>query len=260
MRKFFLLIGIIYFVFYFVLIGSQENWQKVSNQNYNLYYKTVDSNKVNVLETYLENGIKIVQKYFDKSFEKKFDVYVFPSRQELDLQWAKDWNISGFKSECWMVASGVAHRLDILSINRWKQEACEHNPDDIDATQKIITHELVHVFQGQNNPIPDFTGMDDLGWFVEGLAVLVAGQVDSTRINDLKAANEQNKLPLQLKNFWSGKYRYSFSGSLVQYIESKYGAATISKLLKCTKQSEILDLLRLTEDELISDWKKFINR
>lgn len=190
MNKVFILSTLVCLLLCQSITASVDDWQKSIHNKFTLYYKLEDSNKVNVLETYLENGIKTVQEYFSNTFEKKFDVYIFPSRKKLDSQWGKNWNIPGFKSECWMVASGVAHSLDLLSINRWKKEACEHNPDDFDATQKIITHELVHVFHGQQNPVPDFTGLDDLGWFIEGIAVLVSGQLDSTRTKDLIEARD----------------------------------------------------------------------
>ena len=44
--------------------------------------------------------------------------------------------------------------------------------------QALIAHELVHVYHGQRSPRPDFHGMDDVGWFVEGLAVLASGQLE----------------------------------------------------------------------------------
>jgi len=260
MNKVLILGTFVYLLFCKSLIASVDDWQKSIHKNFTLYYKPGDSNNVLTFEAYLENGIKTVQEYFNKSYEKKFDVYIFPSRKELDAQWEKDWNIPGFKSECWMVASGVAHRLDILSTNRWKDEACEHNPDDLEATQKIITHELVHVFHGQQNPVPDFTGLDNLGWFIEGIAVLVSGQLDSKRTKDLIEAREQNKLPDKLTNFWTGKYRYPVSGSIVQFIENKYGKDIIRKLLSNTKQEEILKLLNTNEEKLIKDWKEYVNR
>jgi len=259
MHKILILCAFVYLLLCQNITASVDDWQKAVHENFTLHYRTDDSNNVCTLEAYLENGINTVQKYFHKSYKKKFDVYIFPSRKELDAQWEKDWNVPGFKSECWMVASGVAHRLNILSINRWKSEACEHNPDDINATQKIITHELMHVFHGQLNPVPDFTGLDDLGWFVEGIAVLVSGQLDSTRIKDLAEARDMDKLPDKLTNFWTGKYRYSFSGSIVQFIENRYGKDVINKLQECTKNVEMLNLLNTSEEKILKDWKEYVS-
>ena len=54
--------------------------------------------------------------------------------------------------------------------------------------QDLITHELVHTYHGQHNPTRDFTGMDDLGWFVEGLATYASGQMAHSHAGDAKAA------------------------------------------------------------------------
>src|SRR6516165_2607432 len=77
-----------------------------------------------------------------------------------------------------MVASGVADRMVILSPRVWKTQAAEHDPADAEHLRDLIAHELVHVYHGQHNPRPDFDGMDDSGWFVEGLAVYVSGQLE----------------------------------------------------------------------------------
>ena len=237
---------------------SDIKWQKKFGDKFTIYYTYKDSSNVHALDKFLRNGIKTVENYFEKHFSKKYDVFLFPSRVELDKQWSKEWDIPNFKSECWMVASGVAHRLDILSMNCWKTEACEHNADDKNHIQKIITHELVHVFHGQNNPVPDFTGLDDIGWLIEGAAVLISGQLDSTKTRDLVEAKKLNKLPNQLKKAWSGKYRYIVCGSLVKFIEERYGTEVIFKLLSLTKEKEVLDLLKTTEKDLLARWQEII--
>ncbi len=235
--------------------NKDVNWLNKSEQNYNLYYSADNTSSAESVAEYVSVGIKAVETYFAKPFKNKFDVYVFPSRKDLDEQWGKDWGVQDFKSECWMIASGVAHRLDLLDPQVWKTDACEHNPDDKNHIQKLITHELVHVYHGQSSPIPDFTGMENLGWFIEGLAVLVSGQMDSTRVNSLTEAKEQNKLPADLKTAWSGKYRYAVCGSLVNFIEKKYGKEIIKKLLPFTKEEEILEVLDINQNKLLDDWK-----
>ena len=235
--------------------ASNIDWKKKSFDKFAIFYSEKDSNNVHDFKKYLEDGIRKIEGYFGESFLKTFDIYLFPSRKDLDAQWGKDWNIPDFKSECWMVASGVAHRLDILSTDRWKTEACEHNPDDKDHIQKILTHELVHVFHGQNNPVPDFNNLDDIGWLIEGLAVLVSGQLDSNRMKDLVDAKSQDKLPSKLKDGWKGKYRYSVCGSLVDFIEKRFGKAVITELLNKTAEKEILNVLGITEEKFLSEWR-----
>ena len=236
--------------------GDNQNlkWFSKTTNIYVLHYTENNSGLVDELASYIDKGIETIEKYFGEPFVKKFHVYVFPSRQSLEKQWSKDWGIQNFKSECWMVASGVANRLDLLSPAAWKTEACEHNSENNEHVQKLITHELVHVYHGQHNPVPDFAGMDDLGWFVEGIAVLVSGQLDSTRTNQLIEAKEQNKLPAHLKNAWSGKYRYTVCGSIADFIARKYGRKVVLHLLECSNEEQVMKLLETNEAELLSDW------
>ena len=63
-----------------------------------------------------------------------------------------DWNLPDFQSECWMIGSGMAHRLDFLSPRVWKTQACEHDPDDEVEIRQLLTHELVHVYHCQYLP------------------------------------------------------------------------------------------------------------
>jgi len=114
-----------------------------------------------------------------------------------------------------------------------------------------IAHELVQTFHGQHNPTRDFTGMDEAGWFDEGLAVYVSGQLDTGRM--ASAAN--GAAPDALASAWSGKYRYGVSGSLVAYIDDRFGRAALTGLLYETSTDEILAHLGLTEAALLADWR-----
>jgi hypothetical protein len=124
-----------------------------------------------------------------------------------------------FKSECQMVASGIATKLDVISPKMWDTEACEHYYSDNQKTQRLITHELVHVYHGQWNQSPDFSNVEGIDWFVEGLATYASGQCDEQRIADVKKAITENKVPSSLDNFWTGKNKYGLSGSVVQFID-----------------------------------------
>jgi len=172
--------------------------------------------------------------------------------------WRRDWNAPDFESECWMVASGTASKLSLLSPRTWKSEACEHNPDDARDTRLVVTHELVHVFHGQNNPNPNFDAMDDVGWFVEGLATYASGQLDGSKLAAAREAVEKGKAPDALENAWSGKYRYDVSGSIVKYIDLKFGRKTLLKMLKGTSEKELLGMLNVSETGLLVGWKDFV--
>jgi hypothetical protein len=232
------------------------SWLTQDKPHYTLYYTAEDSAVLADLSSWFDTGCAAVEEFLTGKFAKKFDVYIFPDRASLDRQWAADWDAPGFASECWMVASGVAHRLDVLSPRVWATETCEHDAADTAATRRLLTHELVHVFHGQHNPVPDFTGLDSIGWFIEGLAVLVSGRLDSSWLADAIQVVKEDRAPARLAQFWSGKERYALAGSLVSFVDRKYSRERISQLLRATSQTEILKLLNTTEESLISDWEK----
>lgn len=157
-----------------------------------------------------------------------------------------------------MVASGVADKLDIISPKLWDTQSCEHIYSETTHTQQLITHELVHVFHGQQNVSSDFSNVEGIDWFVEGLATYASGQCDTQRITDVKKAISNNKIPKNLDNFWSGKIKYGLSGSVVMFMDNKYGRTKIIELLPFNKKSEILSALKTTESELLLEWQNYI--
>src|SRR5262245_10391404 len=210
------------------------HWIKQEFPTVNIYYTETDSKALSALTNDLINGTTTIISFFNSSFTKKFSVYVYPNRGELNKQWQKAWSMPGFQSECWMVASGVADRLDILSPLAWKNEACDHNADDSNEVQKIITHELVHIYHGQHNPKPSFDGMDDLSWLIEGLATLASGQLTEQRLNNVKTELKEGKCPKLLSEMWTGKEKYGRAGSFIQFIDEKFGHEKLLELLSLT--------------------------
>jgi len=233
-------------------------WKELSREKYTLYYTSTDQNIINRIDSYLNYGLNYIVDHFQHSFLNKFDVYIFPDRTLLDKQWRKDWNDPGFKSECWMIASGVAHRLDMLSSNTWAKQACDHNGNDTTEVRQVIWHELVHVFHGQHNPDHTFSYIEKLDWLVEGVATFVSGQLDEKRLQRIKQMIKENKTPLTLDNFWKGQEKYGLSGSIVAYIDKTYGREKLFTLLKFTNKQDALKFLGVSEEQLINLWKDFL--
>jgi hypothetical protein len=254
--------GLILFLFTIIPGWTQESntWIVEKHRGYELLYTDTDKKNKEEYLPLIDNGINSVQNFFDASFKNDFKIFIHPDRQSLDTQWGKDWNIKDFKSECWMVASGVASRLDIISPKLWEKESCEHSFSDKIKTQQLITHELVHVFHGQLNISPDFSDVTGIDWFVEGLATYASGQCDSARINEVKKAIAENSIPLSLDSFWTGKFKYGLSGSVVMYIDNKFGRTQLKGLLKFNNKSELLDSLKITEADLLAGWVTFMKR
>lgn len=251
------------FLLFLILISSgftaiPDDWFVEKHKIYTLFYASNDKQNKAEYVSLTDNGIKAVKLFFGEPYKNKFEVYIYPNREALDKQWQKDWNTPGLKSECWMVASGVAGRFDALSPKAWDKEACEHRNADKLKMQQLFTHELVHVFHGQINKSPDFSDVDNIEWFVEGLATYASGQCDASRMSGIKQAVSDRSVPESLDNFWTGKLKYGLAGSMVMYIDHQYGRSKLKDLLKFNKKSEILGSLNISEADLLNDWQKYI--
>lgn len=201
-------------------------------------------------------GRETIEHFFGLPFAESVTVKLGANRQAFDASLPQDWGLA--PTQCWMVGVGVADWVAILSPAAWPEDACEHDSADARHIQDIITHEMVHTFHGQRNPTRDFTGMDDTGWFVEGLAVYVSGQLDSSHLASAADAVAAGAAPKALESAWSGKYRYGVSGSLVAYIDDRFGRPKLVSLLDATTEAEILDRLSLTEEALLAGWEAWV--
>jgi hypothetical protein len=230
-------------------------WRESARHGYTLHYTAGHGADSREVARMVDRGSREVEGFFGAPFPRAFDLRIFPDRSSLTAYWREAWKTPDFESQCWMVASGTASTLAVLSPAVWKSEACEHDPADRPATRKLIAHELVHVYHGQVNPNPEFEGVDEIGWFVEGLAVLASGQLDEGRLGRARAAVVSGKGPARLQDAWSGPDRYGIAGSLVSFIDWTRGRATLLRLMRCTANRELLEALGLSEEELLSRWK-----
>jgi len=238
--------------------GYSTGWESIAFKKYTFYYTPADSPNNKEYIKIIDDGIKDVEQFFGYTYKNKFDVYVHPDRSSLDSTWQKDWNMPTFKSECWMVASGIASRLDLISPKAWDKVACDHKYAETKKTQDLIKHELVHVLHGQLSASPDFSNVENIDWFVEGLATYASGQCDTSRINEIKKAIKDKRVPQSLDHFWEGKLKYGLSGSVVMYIDNKYGTGKLKQLLPFNKKTEILQALNVTESRLLEDWYDYM--
>jgi hypothetical protein len=95
------------------------------------------------LKTHIRRGQQQVERFFSQPLKRAFEVEVLPDRAAFDHYFHKRWKVA--KTEAWMVASGVADRMVILSPRMRKAQAAEHDPADVEHLRELITHEWVHV-------------------------------------------------------------------------------------------------------------------
>jgi hypothetical protein len=237
---------------------SQEKWMSHESGKYTVYYTQGDAGDLEEYGRLFERGSKIVTAFFGAAYTHPFGVHIHPSRASLDRAWQLAWNMPDFTSQCWMVASGTADRFDLIAPKRWDSLACEHSYADSLETQRLITHELVHVIHGQKNQSPDFSDVSGIDWFIEGLAVYASGQCDDARIAQVKEALKKEEAPEQLSGFWSGPARYGLSGSMVMYLDERFGRERLFALLEFNHLEPLLAALEVTEPELLSGWKTYM--
>lgn len=238
---------------------TEDPWKSEKKTGYTYFFQASDQERTQEYVALIEGGIKAVSKFFPDPFPKAFDVYVHPTRQSWDKKFQEAYQMPDFKSECWMVASGDGFQLNMISPATWDSAACEHRYSDKQATQQLITHELVHVYHGQHNRSPDFMEVQGLDWLVEGLATYGSGQLTSSRRAGVKTLVAENKEPAALDDFWKGPHRYGLSGSVVEYIDKQYGRVVLFSLLVFTKKVEVLNALKTTESELLAGWKRQVS-
>lgn len=200
------------------------------------------------------SAVADVERFFGHRFPRPVEFDLVPGRAAFDA--AIPARLGMTPTQCWMVGMGIAERMLVLSPSAWKKDACEHDPGDKVELRRLITHELIHVYHGQNNASGDFTGEDDLAWFIEGIAVLGSGQLTDKRLADVRAAAVAGNLPSKLDDIWTGKLRYGAAGSLAGYVDGKWGRKTIYRLLRARSTKEALAMLGVSEADLIAGWKR----
>jgi hypothetical protein len=239
--------------------GFSGEWQQTPVRKMILCSPVTDGEISRVTRRQFESGLLSVEHFFQRPLPHALEVFLFPSRNSADEYWKVLFRDQNFASSCWMVATGVASRLAMLSTTAWPKEACDHDFTDQVEVQRLITHELVHSYHGQHNPFPEFDGLDSIGWFIEGLAVLVSGQLDAKRVQEAKTALA-HKAPASLGEVWSGKHRYGLAGTLVKFVLARRGLGGARQLLAYTRAEQFLSDLGLSESELLERWRQWVLR
>jgi hypothetical protein len=232
-----------------------EGWQRFEIGGVTVVATGADQGEVPGVSRMTAAARGQVEDFFGRPFPSAFEVTIYPDRASLDAYWRKAWSMPDFSSQCWMVASGTADGLRLLSPRTWAAEACEHNAADNARVQALITHEIAHVFHGQNLPDQSFDGMDDVAWFVEGLATYVSGQLELGYLAPASEAIAEGKAPAALSSAWSGKFRYGVCGSIVRFIDSRQGRPGLLEMLPLKTEAELLGAVGLSEDELLAAWR-----
>lgn len=215
----------------------------------------VDAPWAAAIEADARSGRDTIDAFFGAPFRSSLTIRVMPSRAAFDAYAGANW---GFPStQCWMVGAAETDGLLLLSPRVWTTEACEHDPTDAAHVRGIIVHELVHTYHMQVNPSDEFEGATDIDWFVEGLAVYASGQFDDERRDAAARIVATGDAPDALSQGWTGDARYAVAGSMVAFIDERWGRDTLRDSLSATSQAEILAALGVSEAEFMTGWRRW---
>lgn len=189
-------------------------------------------------------------------FPDTVSVHVYPSRTAFSAGLKEAWGIP--ETACWMVGGADDHTLHLLAPDRWSEEACEHDGADLAHVRRVVTHELVHVYHGQLNPTPDVGLLEEIGWFAEGVATYVSGQLEARHAGRAAEAIRTGQAPTRLADAWSGPFRYGVAGSMVAFIDDAWGREKLCELLRVTSQAELLATLGVDEAEFLDHWQAWV--
>lgn len=192
------------------------------------------------------------------TFPDTVSVHLFPHRDEFSAALREAWGIP--ETQCWMVGAADDHSLYLLSPDVWAGEACEHDPADDGHRRMLIAHEAVHVYHGQINPSADLGLLEDIGWFIEGLATWASGQLETDHAGRAAEALDRDVAPSRLVDAWSGPYRYGVAGSMVAFIDRRWGRPTLLALLTSESTTGILAALDTTEADFLRQWQEWVRR
>lgn len=189
-------------------------------------------------------------------FPDTVSVWIFADRAGFSEALREAWGIP--ETACWMVGAADDYHLYLLSPGAWREEACEHDPEDAEHRRLLVTHEAVHVYHGQVNPSDDIGLLEEIGWFVEGLATWTSGQLETAHAGRAAEALAAGEGPTRLAAAWSGPYRYGVAGSLVAWIDAIWGRDVLRAALEFTSWDEFEALLGMSEAEFLAAWRLWV--
>ena len=230
---------------------------------FRVHFTTAAKPEVARYARFLAAGVAANETFFKSRYPKSFDVYVYDHRSALDSGLRSVFKDTAYASPCWLAAIGEAEGVYMLAPVRWESETCEGRYttySDTTKTGRLFTHELTHVLNAQILSAQGRRyGTDDIAWFREGVAMLVAGQLGAPEQRAVRAALKAGSVPTSLNaiaNLADVGLRYNLMGSLAQHIDRTFGRTTLKALMSLDTQAAILSTLGVSEKDFLAAWRQ----
>lgn len=231
-----------------------DGWLRAEAPGVVLEYRAADAQGAPTMLQRIAAGRTEAAAFLGLAYTGTVTVRLHPTAASFGEEWQR---LTGAPPQCWMIASGTAAGVLMLSPRVWSSAACGHDGTDAAYVQGVVTHELVHVLHHQHNadPVRLQRGAE---WFEEGVAVLASGQLDGAARAAVRQRVQAGFAPATLAEAWSGTpIPYAVGGSLVHYVDAVHGRAALRALLQETTQAGLLVRLGVSEAALLSGWRAF---
>jgi hypothetical protein len=217
-----------------------------------------DADLVPLVAGAISDGEDLATRFFAVGPLQPFTIAIYPDRSSLTDHWRAAWQFPSFQAQCWMIAAAWATELDLLSPRVWQRDACGHDAGNQAHIRNVLAHEVVHILHAQRGQHPTLGSLQNVQWFFEGLAVYVSGMLDVDYAGAAAARLNAGFAPLTLADVWNDQANYPLSGSIVRYIDRRFGRAALRDLLDAGSTATILARLGIGEAELLSAWRRDI--
>ena len=232
-----------------------HEWLTVTVGGLSIRAVRADSALVPFVRDAIRNGESVATTFFTAPPLEPYSISIYPDRTTLTDRWRVAWQFPSFQPECWLIAAAWATELDLLSPRVWSRDACGHDADNLTHIRNVLAHEVVHVLHGQLGQHANLGSLLNAQWFTEGLAVYISGMLDVDYAGAVQARLGAGFAPRTFAEVWNDGANYPLSGSIVRYIDRKYGRTALRDMLTARSTSTILTRLGIGEAELLTAWR-----
>lgn len=244
----FIVIGVILFINFYKPFDKEKELYKVLNGKHFTYYSYTKDNikEIKSLNNYINSIYDDFENNLGVNIEKKIDIMIY--KEANDFKSAID-----FGTPEKVVPLGGANGIGIYIVEN-------QNAYDI---KEIFRHELIHKLTFDRNVSMTNPAYE---WLCEGIAYYYT-YIDNNKNyranNALRVAALTNNIPdlnkiLKNSSSVTDEFGYDAYRSIVDFIISKYGNDKLLEIIDNVGVKNINEVLSLTEEKFIEEWKKFM--
>ena len=235
--------------------ATADEWTTFTASGLTIRAVRADADLVPLVGSAISDGERLATGFFGAAPLQPFTIAIYPDRSTLTDHWRAAWQAPAFQPQCWLIAAAWAVELDLLSPRAWSRDACGHDAGNQTHIRNVLAHEVVHVMHAQLGQHPNLNSLLDVQWFFEGLAVYVSGMLDVDYAGIVPAKLSAGFAPRTFAEVWADPGNYPVSGSIVRYMDRRFGRAAVRGLLDARSTATILSRLGISEADLLSGWR-----